>query len=318
MTTPGLVSVVIPCYNQAHFLADSVGSVLAQTYRCFEITVVNDGSRDETAEVAARFREVNCVSQENRGLCAARNEGLRRSRGEFVVFLDADDRLRPRAFEAGIEQLAPRPRHAFTAGRHDFIDAAGAPLPVRGRRRRRIVERDHYLALLRSNYIGCPATVMYRRAAVEAVAGFDLSNNQSGDYDLYLRLAREFPVNCHAETVAEYRRHGANMSSNMPLMLRGALDALRAQLELVRGDARHERAALSGMRFYERLFESEELVVRAREHAREKRWGSAARDAFALLQRHPQVFAEHAQRKARRVIAGDGDGADSQGKERAG
>jgi glycosyltransferase involved in cell wall biosynthesis len=162
MTTPGLVSVVIPCYNQAHFLGDSVESVLAQTYPRFEITVVNDGSQDNTAEVAARYHEVHCVSQENRGLCAARNAGLRRSVGEYVVFLDADDRLLPHALETGVGQLVARPGCAFVAGRHRYIDAAGAPLP--SLMEQRLVEKDHYLELLRSNYVGCPTSRTTSRA----------------------------------------------------------------------------------------------------------------------------------------------------------
>jgi glycosyltransferase involved in cell wall biosynthesis len=68
-----LVSVVIPCYNQAHFLSESIESVLAQTYRQMEIVVVDDGSADNTSEVVARYPGVSCVRQENRGLAGARN-----------------------------------------------------------------------------------------------------------------------------------------------------------------------------------------------------------------------------------------------------
>ena len=88
-----LVSVVIPCYNQAHFLGEAIESVLAQTYPHLEIVVVDDGSTDNTGEVAARYPGVRYVRQENQGLAAARNTGLRHSSGDYLVFLDADDRL---------------------------------------------------------------------------------------------------------------------------------------------------------------------------------------------------------------------------------
>src|SRR5215210_2105808 len=94
-----LVSVIIPCYNQAHFLGEAIESVLGQSYPNFEIVVVDDGSPDDTAEVAARYPEVRYICQDNQGLSAARNTGLGQSEGEYVVFLDADDRLLPEALE---------------------------------------------------------------------------------------------------------------------------------------------------------------------------------------------------------------------------
>src|SRR5215831_18229599 len=94
--SPGLVSVVIPCFRQAHFLADGIESVLRQTYSQVEVLVINDGSPDDTASVASRYC-VRYVEQKHAGLAAARNAGLQRALGEFVVFLDADDRLLPDA-----------------------------------------------------------------------------------------------------------------------------------------------------------------------------------------------------------------------------
>src|SRR5918997_500688 len=108
----GLVSVVIPCYNQAHFLGEAIESVLSQTYPHFEVVVVDDGSTDNTQEVAARYPGVRYIRQENQGLAGARNAGIRRSNGSFLVFLDADDRLLPRALEAGLKALKEHPECA--------------------------------------------------------------------------------------------------------------------------------------------------------------------------------------------------------------
>ena len=99
LKTP-LVSVVIPCYNQAHFLGEAIESVFKQTYKHFEIVVVDDGSTDNTSEVARRYSGIRCIEQVNQGLSAARNTGIRESKGEYLVFLDADDRLYPIALEA--------------------------------------------------------------------------------------------------------------------------------------------------------------------------------------------------------------------------
>jgi glycosyltransferase involved in cell wall biosynthesis len=122
----GLVSVVIPCYNQAHFLGETIQSVFAQSYPRFEVVVVDDGSTDDTSEVAARYPGVRCVRQDNQGVSAARNSGLLRSEGEYAVFLDADDRLLPGALEAGLECLRVHPRCAFASGRYRFIAGDGS------------------------------------------------------------------------------------------------------------------------------------------------------------------------------------------------
>ena len=87
-----LVSVIIPCYNQAHYLGEAIASVLGQTHAHYEIIVVDDGSTDDTERVAARHTGVRCLRKKNGGLAAARNTGLRASKGDYVVFLDADDR----------------------------------------------------------------------------------------------------------------------------------------------------------------------------------------------------------------------------------
>lgn len=165
---PLLVSVVIPCYRQAHFLPEAIESVLRQSYPRREIIVVDDGSPDETAEVAARYPGVRCVRQPNRGLAAARNRGLAEARGEFVVFLDADDRLLPDALQVGVEAFAAHPECAFVYGRLQPIGPDGSPLPLRPQR---TVERDHCAELLREDFIWSPGAVLYRRAVVEAAGG---------------------------------------------------------------------------------------------------------------------------------------------------
>ncbi len=102
---PPRVSVVIPCYNQGHFVHEAIESVLAQTYADYEIVVVDDGSTDQTSEVVSRYPGVRCIRQRNRGLPAARNRGIQESQGEFLVFLDADDRLLPKHFEFSLHAL---------------------------------------------------------------------------------------------------------------------------------------------------------------------------------------------------------------------
>ncbi|HZF73410.1 MAG TPA: glycosyltransferase family A protein, partial [Gemmatimonadaceae bacterium] len=90
---PGLISIVIPCYNRAHIVRETIDSVLAQTYRNFEVILIDDGSTDNTREVVSSYddRRIRYFYKANGGLSAARNSGLDSARGEFVAFLDSDD-----------------------------------------------------------------------------------------------------------------------------------------------------------------------------------------------------------------------------------
>lgn len=299
MTKPGLVSVVITCYNQARFLAEAIESVLAQTYPHYEIMVVDDESQDNPREVVARYPQVNYVWQKNQDVSAARNTGLSHSQGEFQVFIDADDRFLPHAFERGVTLLKAHPECGFVTGRHVYIDGEGKRRPTLEERRR--VERDHYYELLCANFIGCPASVMFRRAVFETVKGFDTKFNHSGDYDLYLRVAHAFPILCYEEAVVEYRQHGANYSLKLEKMWQYISAVLRAQLAQVQGDERYEAACLRGIKYYEQVFASEQLVAQMRAHAHARRWGRSALSACTLLRRHPHVFAAQMGRKVRRV-----------------
>src|SRR5918995_2122102 len=125
-----LVTVVIPCYNQAHFLSEAIESVLAQDHPHIEVVVVDDGSTDNTAKVAARCPQVHLIRQHNQGLSAARNAGLESSHRDYIVFLDADDRLLPGAVGAGLEVLRAHPECAFAFGHYRYVTNDGVALPV--------------------------------------------------------------------------------------------------------------------------------------------------------------------------------------------
>ena len=244
---PELVTVVITCYNHGRFLGEAIESVLSQSYQSFEVIVVDDGSTDDTREVAARYPQVRCISQPNQGLSAARNRGIQEGRGEFFVFLDADDRLLPPALEAGVKALSERPECALAFGDYRAITSDGT---VFLESTAASVQTDYYAALLRTNCIEMHATVIYRRAVFQSIGTFDTSLKACEDYDLYLRVSRKLPICHYAVQVAEYRQHDSNMSGDPAVMLTNLLSVIRSQKKYVKHDRSYRRAYRAGLRSF--------------------------------------------------------------------
>lgn len=280
-----LVSVIIPCYQQGRFLAQAIESVLAQSHGEYEIIVVDDGSMDNTAEVATRYPGLRYVRHPNAGTSSARNLGIRESHGNYLVFLDADDILLPHALRTGISALAGRADCAMTFGSCRFVDATGTMLPVF----RRALERDdYYLAFLRRCYVGHPAAAMFRRCIVDAGVMFDESLRMCSDYDFYLQVARKWPVCCHNETVSKYRQHSEQKTSNRRGMVDHVVKVLEAQAPFTQGNQPYERMVRKGIRIV-RHGHSRELLTRAWKNLRSSSWQDSKRDFVNFLNFEPPL-----------------------------
>jgi glycosyltransferase involved in cell wall biosynthesis len=277
----GLASVVIPCFNHARFLGEAIDSACAQR-RDIQVIVVDDGSTDESSRIAARFPNVELLRQRHRGVSRARNTGLRAAAGEFILFLDADDRLLPRALDVLQQALAGTPGAAFAYGRFHDIDEHGHPLTSERPVRR---AQDDFEALVRSNFICVPGAVLYRTAAVRTAGGFTPRIDAAADYELHLRLARKYPIVGTDREVVEYRRHGSNMSADPAMMLRTTLRAHR-----VHGRAAPSRAHAAGRRYW-REFYGAQLLEQVRGNWHEGRILRALRGSLWLLLLAPSVLA---------------------------
>lgn len=240
------VSVIIPCYGQAHFLPQAIESVLAQTHPA-EIVVVDDGSPDNTGEVARRYPRVRYFRQENQGLSGARNAGFLASSGEYVMFLDADDRLTPTAVEMHLRCFAQHPAAGFVVGDIDQITAEGA---FKDSPRWPLLETNHYEELLKVNHVANTIAVMFRRSVLEKVGEFDTSLPACEDYEMLLRAARLFASAHHRTVVAHYRRYQASMTRNGVLMLREMRRVMRSQCPFVKGNSRLEAARRKGDNYW--------------------------------------------------------------------
>jgi len=201
-----LVSVIIPTYNRAALLTETINSVLAQTYPAVEIIVVDDGSTDNTAEVVAGYGErVIYLQQENQGETIARNRGIQVSKGTYLSFLDDDDLIFPTKIEKQINVFANCPEISVVYCRHYHIDEKVNPLGKSGL----LPEGDILLPLALGDFIWSGAPLI-RRECIEAVGGYDANLPWRGkygeDWDLWLQLALAgYRFACVQEPLGAYR-----------------------------------------------------------------------------------------------------------------
>jgi len=248
-----LVSVVIPCHNYGHFLVMAIESVLRQTHPSVEVIVVDDGSTDDSAEVAAGYPDVVCIRQRNLGQSAAQNRGLDSATGEFVLFLDADDELAPGALEGLVGCLSQRSECAFAYGHVERVDAEGSVVhgsPSRSAKRQTCLEEDPYGYMLRTNNcLRGGGAVLYRTDLLKRAGGFSLAlGNYGQDLDINLRLSRDHPICCADRIVLRYRSHGGSSTTKLGAMLRGMTNAQRAQREFVRRHPEYRQDYRAGLR----------------------------------------------------------------------
>lgn len=213
-----LVSVIIPTFNAGKYVAETLESVISQNVLGLEVVVADDGSTDDTLEVVSRYKITKLVKQSNCGPSAARNLGLRHSRGEYVWFLDADDLISPKAISRSIELITANPSTDATVGKWSFMDENGvttspciqAPTSLFADNNRAIDDM-----VLRTLFpVG---TSLIKRSAIDRVGGWDERLWCAEDRDLWIRLLRS---GCKFakldEHVFQYRHHGSNATKNMP------------------------------------------------------------------------------------------------------
>ncbi|MBT4814580.1 MAG: glycosyltransferase family 2 protein [Lentisphaerae bacterium] len=212
------ISVVIPCYNYAHYLGAAIDSVLAQTWEKCDIIVVDDGSTDSTRDVVACYGErVHYVHQSNAGLPAARNTGIRRSTTPFVAFLDADDLWAPEHIARAVEAFSSSPLTCgLVAAKGQEIDREEMPLLK--------VRRDqafHGVLTVRDIiFRTCfsPSSVVARRDVFDVCGLFDETLTSSEDRDMWIRIAARYSICLLPDASVKIRNHSESMSKNADRM----------------------------------------------------------------------------------------------------
>jgi glycosyltransferase involved in cell wall biosynthesis len=274
-----LVSIVIPCYNQARYLPAAVESALSQTHPNTEVIIVNDGSKDDTENVAAHYSAVRYLAHENRGVAEARNAGLYASKGEFVQFLDADDRLTATSVESHLHCFKAHPAAGFVVGEIEWIDEEGRCL---GKGNSPMIESNHYEELLKKNHIANTIAVLFRRSTLSRVGGFNGFFSPAEDYEILLRAARVFPSAHHSSVVAQYRRHTTNTSRRGVVMLKATNRVIVAERQVVKGNSRLEAALRKGDQHWRDFFGGV-TIKEIYSHLWRRDLASAVRAAAALF-----------------------------------
>lgn len=239
----------MPAYNQAQYIAQAIQSVLDQSFTNFELIVVNDGSTDATPEILATFSDprLRVIHQQNGGLSAARNTGIRHSTASWITFLDSDDLLRPDHLAVLYGYLQQHPALGLVAGQSWLIDADGQ---IVDRRQSQHVRPLTLHSLLLGNPIRNTACTLIRREWVERVGCFDHSLRACEDWDMWIRLARAgCPMVKIEPAVMLYRIHTQQMTGELERMRRSRLAVIEkffAQSDLPDSiSALHDQAVAS-------------------------------------------------------------------------
>lgn len=234
------MSVVIPCYNAAAFLADAVESVRAQTSPVAEVLVVDDASTDDTVAVAERLGVTVIRQPENRGPSGARNAGIARAAGDVVAFLDADDAWLPWHVELAVDVLARHPEVAVVGTGHMPYDE---PLPSRPASPAVVeIPPDPVVTLLERTLIPQTGAVA-RRSALLEVGGYEDGRRYAEDYDVWLRIAARHPLARLDAVSVRYRQHPGQASWASRRMLESGFELRLRELAAIQASGDPERAA---------------------------------------------------------------------------
>jgi len=210
------VSVVIPAWNAARTLPETLASVFGQSFADYEVLVVDDGSTDGTADLLRDYGDrVRVLVKPNEGRpSTTRNLGVRAARGELIAFLDADDRWQPEKLARQVALFDRNPALGLAYSGATVIDGDGRPVRVL---RCAAAGRGRAYGLLSTRNFIVGSSAMVRRAAIESAGYYDESLTSAENWDLWIRIARDWEIDFVPEPLTDYRVHAGNRSARVAL-----------------------------------------------------------------------------------------------------
>lgn len=226
------VSVIIPTYNSVHYLPKAIDSVLNQSFRDFELIVVDDGSTDITREIVKKYEGIaRYFYQENQGVSVARNNGIEKSLGRYIAFLDDDDYWHKDKLIKQVNFLKKNSDIAMVYTDMHSIDPFERIIDRWLETKSFYRSKNVYASLIKECFI-IPSSVLIRRECFEKIGLFDPKYRNAQDLDLWLRIARSFKIAVIEEPLTFRRLHGKNMSINIENSLLNRISIFKDELEI--------------------------------------------------------------------------------------
>lgn len=219
------VSVIIPAYNSMMFLPRTLESVLKQTFQDYEVIVVNDGSQDDIEDwiKAIDDKRVRLISQLNQGQSAARNTGIKHSESEYIAFLDSDDLWEPQKLEKQVNVLDNNPDVGLV---YAWVHELSTNDQILKKVWRFSEEGNIWKKLVQGNEIACGSVPMIRRSCLDTVGEFYKFPFACEDWDLWLRIAAEYPFKVIKEVLVYYRSNPSSLSHATPEGMKKRLNSM--------------------------------------------------------------------------------------------
>ncbi len=292
------ISVIVPCYNSAAFVEETLQSVARQTDLDWELIIVNDGSTDGSAAALdacrQRYPGLRVLHQPNGGVCKARNRGFQESSkgSEYVLFLDADDCLEPAMLETLVKDLEAHPQAGIARCEYRFIDESGR-FADDDEKKFRYVPKGFWTGILPRETIETPFVSVFtlcgmipsicllRRKAFEQAGGFDENfGHHHEDADLFIRMALDWQVRYVPQSLVRRRRHaGQNTCDTPEFRLKAASQEKKLYEKWLAAaatlDSKRRGLILQAWRFKNGPLEAHLTLMRAKRSWAEKKYGAA-------------------------------------------
>ncbi len=245
------VSVIIPVYNGEKYIAECIKSIYEQTYKKFEIIIIDDGSTDNSIEVIENIKneEVRIISQKNGDVSKARNEGIKNASGDLIAFLDQDDKWLPEKLQKCVKIFNELEKVDLVF--HDIIKLFSSGKTHRAKDKHNIalsLNNENIFQKLVVKNVLMPSAVMVRKESILKAGLFDTSFKTCGDYEMWLRMAllkMEFKYLPEALTI--YRIHPNNNSNRIEVMFQDRLKALEVSFSNIKIDTADKKFRNKGL-----------------------------------------------------------------------
>jgi len=213
------ISVIIPAYNAAQYIGETITSVQNQKFEHWEMLIVDDGSKDDTRQIVEGFlsdKRIRYIYQENAGVSTARNKGYQFSKGKFLAFLDADDVWLPERFTKMLQKFNANNSYGLVHTYMQIIDEHSnkQDLIYKGKEGQLLDS----LLLWDGCNIPAPSSILVKREVIEQIGLFDKDLSTAADQEFFFRVAKAFPIGMVREPLGLYRIHGNNMHQNVSNM----------------------------------------------------------------------------------------------------